>query len=223
MPNLIKRRTCLALAAASSLAFFTTNAPIWAQNIPQPVAIVDAAAIAAPGDLADMTEGDENAPVTMVEYASFTCNHCADFATETMPEIREKYIKTGKLRLIFREFVTDARGAAASMLVRCVPQDRYFPFAQLLFEKQAEWAFVRDARTPLVQFSKLAGLDEEAFNACIARQPLLEGINATLTRGRDDFNVTATPTLFINGKKYTGALSASTLAAIIDGELAAAP
>jgi len=220
MQNLIDRRSCLALTTTAVLGFCATGSAVQAQNIPQPVATVDAVALANPGVLADMIEGDENAPVTMVEYASFTCNHCANFAVDTMPEIREKYIKTGKLRLIFREFVTDSRGAAASMLVRCVPEDRYFPFVQLLFEKQREWAFVQDARAPLVQLSKLAGLDEEAFNACIARQPLLEGINATLTRGRDEFNVTATPTLFINGKKYTGALSAASLSAIIDAELA---
>jgi len=196
-------------------------APLYvqAQDVPQPSATVDGSAIATAGVLADMIEGDENAPVTMVEYASFTCNHCADFAINTMPEIREKYIKTGKVRLIFREFAFDPRAAAASMLVRCVPEDRYFPFVQLLFEKQAEWAFVNDAKPPLMQFSKLAGLDEEAFNACIARQPLLEGINATLTRGRDEFNITATPTFFINGKKYAGALSVQTLSAILDAEL----
>jgi len=220
MPTPISRRRCLALTAAITTTLGAAPSVILAQNIPQPSATVDAAALLVPGTLADMFEGDENAPVTMIEYASFTCNHCANFAVNTMPEIREKYIKTGKLRLIFREYAFDPRAAAASMLVRCVPEDRYFPFAQLLFEKQAEWAFVNDARPPLVQFSKLAGLDEEAFNACIARQPLLEGINATLTRARDEFDVTATPTLFINGKKYAGALSANSLSAIIDAELA---
>jgi len=219
MSTPINRRTCLVLSAASTLMLGVAVQDSWAQDVPAPSATVDGAQIAKAGVLSDMIEGDENAPVTMIEYASFTCNHCANFAINTMPEIREKYIKTGKLRLIFREFAGDPRAAAASMLVRCVPEDRYFPFAQLLFEKQNEWAFVENARPPLVQFSKLAGLDEEAFNACIARQPLLEGINATLTRGRDEFNVTATPTLFINGKKYAGALSVATLSAIIEAEL----
>jgi len=218
MPSFVNRRTCL-MTALSALALSAAPLSVRAQNAPSPLATVDAEAIASAGTLADMIEGSEDAPVTMVEYASFTCNHCATFATETMPEIREKYIKTGKLRVIFREFAGDARAAAASMLVRCVPEERYFPFAQLLFEKQEEWAFVKQARPPLLQFSKLAGLDEEAFNACLARQPLLEDINATFTRGRDEFNVKATPTLFINGKKYEGALSANSLSAIIEAEL----
>jgi len=222
MPNFLNRRTCLALTAASVLTVLSAPAALYAQNVRPPDAMVDAASVATPGALADMVEGEANAPVTMVEYASFTCNHCADFTVNTMPEIREKYIKTGKLRLIFREYAFDPRAAAASMLVRCVAEDRYFPFVQLLFEKQAEWAFVNDARPPLLQLSKLAGIDEEAFNACIARQPLLEGINATLTRGREEFDVNATPTFFINGKKYAGALSVDTLSAIIDAELAQA-
>jgi len=220
MSSLINRRNCLTLTATGAFILAGLPLSLQAQNLPSPLATIDAATVALPGVLPDMIEGSADAPVTMVEYASFTCNHCADFATRTMPEIREKYIKTGKLRLIFREFAFDPRAAAASMLVRCVPEDRYFPFVQLLFEKQPEWAFVQDAKPPLIQFSKLAGLDEEAFNACIARQPLLEGINATLTRGRDEFGVSATPTFFINGKKYAGALSVDALSAIIDGELA---
>jgi len=219
MSDFINRRTCL-LTSLSALSLCAMPFAVSAQNILAPKATVDAAALAVPGELADMIEGSADAPVTMVEYASFTCNHCADFATKTMPDIREKYIKTGKLRVIFREFAGDPRALAASMLVRCVPEDRYFPFAQLLFEKQGEWAFIAQARPPLVQFSKLAGLDEEAFNACLERQPLLEGLNENFKRGHNEFNVTATPTLFINGKKYEGALSVATLSAIIDAELA---
>jgi len=221
MNNLITKRTFLAsVSAATAIAGVGFGVgQVYAQSIPASTGNVDEAKLLAAATLKDMVEGEENAPVTIVEYASFTCNHCASFTTNTMPEIREKYIKTGKARLVFREFAYDQRAMAASMLVRCVAEDRYFPFTQLLFEKQPSWAFVSDARPPLIQLSKLAGLSEEQFNACFQQQSVLDGLNATRTTASEEFDVRATPTFFINGKQYAGALSVEQMSAIIDREL----
>jgi len=219
MVHLVTKRNFLICSTASIL--MTAGAGgVAAQSIPQSKGQIDQAQLLEAATLKDMVEGENDAPVTIVEYASFTCNHCANFILNTMPQIREKYIKTGKVRFIFREFAYDQRAMAASMLVRCVAEDRYFPFTQLLFEKQRDWAFVSDARPPLVQLSRLAGLDEEQFNVCFQQQPVLDGLNATRSKATDDFDVQATPTFFINGKKYEGALSVEQMSAIIDGELA---
>jgi len=221
MTNFMTKRTFLtsASAVAAAIGVGCAVGQVHAQSLPASTGSVDEAKLLAVATLKDMIEGEENAPVTIVEYASFTCNHCASFTKNTMPGIREKYIKTGKARLIFREFAYDQRAMAASMLVRCVSEDRYFPFTQLLFEKQPSWAFVNDARPPLIQLSKLAGLSEEQFNACFQQQAVLDGLNETRTTASEEFNVQATPTFFINGKQYAGALSVEQMSAIIDREL----
>ncbi|RCL01912.1 MAG: DSBA oxidoreductase [Candidatus Tokpelaia sp. JSC188] len=180
---------------------------------------VDVAKLMQPGSLKDMVEGSTDAPVTIIEYASITCSHCADFYQKTLPKIRDKYVKTGKVRLIFREFAYDPRAAAGFMLARCVTEDRYFQMLQILFEKQAEWAFVSDAKLPLFKIAKFIGLNDESFETCLKNQRILDGLNATLQRGRNEFGITATPTFFSNGKKYEGSLSFEQMSAIIDNLL----
>src|SRR5690606_31840101 len=141
---------------------------------------------------------EADAPVTIVEYASMTCPHCAHFHETTLPAIKEKYIDTGKARLIFREFPFDPRAEAAFMLARC-SDDNYFAMVDVLFRQQRNWASVEDARSALLQISKLAGFSQESFEACLTDQKLLEDVRAVRTRGAEDFGVDATPTFFING------------------------
>jgi protein-disulfide isomerase len=136
-----------------------------------------------------------------------------------LPELREKYIKTGKVRLIFREFIYEPRAAAGFMLARCLPKERYFSLIEVLFQKQADWAFVLDAKQPLMNLAKLAGFSEKTFEACLQDQNLLDSLNRVVQRGRDDFGVQATPTFFINGRKYEGALSFEKISEIIDSLL----
>lgn len=194
----------------------TAQAQVVQSSAAQPAGKVDPARLLRPGELKDMTEGQVNAPVAIVEYASLTCGHCADFYLRTMPELREKYIKTGKVYYIFRELALEPRGMAASMLTRCVPEDRFFSFLQLLFEKQEEWAFEPDGKTPLIRFSKMAGLDEQAFNACLTNQKTLDAFKKTAEQSLKDFDIQVTPTIFVNGQKYQGALSFPELSVIID-------
>ena len=179
---------------------------------------VDVTKLMEPGALPDQVMGKADAPVTIVEYASMTCPHCAAFHATTLPEIKTKYIDTGKAKLILREFPFDPRAEAAFMLSRC-SNDKYYAMADVLFKQQNNWARAEDAQAALLQISKLAGFSQESFTACLTNQKLLEDIRAVRTRGADEFKVDSTPTFFINGDKYAGALTVGEMSAIIDGKL----
>ena len=185
---------------------------------PQPQGTVDMAKLLEPGALPDKVLGKDDAPVTIVEYASMTCSHCAHFANTTFPELKTKYIDTGKARLIFREFPFDPRAEAGFMLARCA-DDNYFAMVDLLFKQQESWAGVQDAKAALLQIAKLAGFSQESFEACLTDQKLLDDVRAVQRRGSQDFGVDSTPTFFINGNMYKGALSIEEMSAIIDGML----
>lgn len=202
--------------ASSTPSSETTGATT---NAPASEGTVDTAKLYAPGKLKDEVMGKADAPVTIVEYASMTCPHCAEFTEKTLPVIKQKYIDTGKAKLILREFPFDPRAAAAFMLARCAPEGRYYPMVEVLFKQQMQWAAAADAEAPLLQIAKLAGFTQESFKACLTNQQLLDDLNATRERGEKEFGVTATPTFFINGKKYVGALSIEQMSAVIDGLL----
>lgn len=158
------------------------------------------------GPLGDQILGQENAPVTIIEYASLTCSHCADFAEVTFPQVKKKYIDTGKVRYVFREFPFDPVAAGAFMLARCAPQDKYFPILHLLFKTQQQWAVERPLQ-PLLGIAKQVGFTEDSFKACLANQKVLDGIEWVRNRAAEKFKVNATPTFFINGQKVTGEIS----------------
>jgi protein-disulfide isomerase len=179
---------------------------------------VDMAKLLEPGALPEKSLGKEDAPVTIVEYASMTCGHCAHFHETTFPALKEKYIDTGKVRLILREFPFDPRAEAGFMLARC-SNDNYFAMVDVLFKQQETWAGVENAKAALMQISKLAGFSQESFEACLTDQKLLEDVRAVRARGEADFKVDSTPTFFINGNTYKGAMSIEEMSAIIDGML----
>lgn len=187
-----------------------------AQEMPQSIGDVDMAEVLKPGALPDKALGDANAPVKIVEYMSMTCPHCANFHNNTFDKLKEKYIDTGKVYFIIREFPFDPRAAAAFMLARCAPENQYYPFVSMLFKQQQTWATAQDARAALLQMSKLAGFSQESFEACLTNQKLLDDVNATMQRGATDFGVNSTPTFIINGKKYAGDMSLETMSTLID-------
>jgi len=164
----------------------------------------------APGPLPDQVLGAAEAPVTIVEYASMTCPHCAEFHTKTYPELKKRYIDTGKVRFIFREFPLDPLAAAGSMLARCAGDGKYFPMVETLFSQQKSWA-IQKPLPPLKQIAKQAGFTEQTFEQCLANQKLLDDIEKTRERAATKLGVNSTPTIFINGKKVTGALSIESL------------
>jgi len=192
--------------------------PAAAVEAPKSAGSVDMAKLLEPGALPDMALGNADAPVTIVEYASMTCPHCAHFHATVLPELKTKYIDTGKVRLIFREFPFDPRAEAGFMLARC-SNDKYFPMIDVLFRQQQNWASVENAKDALLQISKLAGFSQESFEACLTDQKLLEDVRAVQKRGADEFKVDSTPTFFINGNTYKGALTIAEMSAIIDGML----
>ena len=168
-----------------------------------------------PGPLSEQAMGADNAPVTVIEYASMTCPHCANFAINTFPEIKEKYIDTGKVRYILREFPFDPIAAGAFMLARCADKDKYFAVVDLLFRTQRTWA-VDHPLEPLLATVKQAGFTEASFKACLANQKVLDGIEWVRNRGAEKFKVDSTPTFFINGKMQKGALSFDEMAKLVD-------
>jgi protein-disulfide isomerase len=187
-------------------------------SAPEPQGTVDMAKLLEPGALPERSLGKDDAPVTIVEYASMTCGHCAHFHETTFPELKKKYIDTGKVRLIFREFPFDPRAEAGFMLARCA-KDNYFPMIDVLFKQQDNWAGVQNAKDALLQISKMAGFSQESFEACLTDQKLLDDVRAVQKRGAEDFGVDSTPTFFINGNMYKGARTIEEMSAIIDGML----
>ncbi|MEX0344925.1 MAG: DsbA family protein [Rhizobiaceae bacterium] len=176
---------------------------------------VDTAKLLADAPMEEKIVGEANAPVTIIEYASMTCPHCASFHNNTWPAIKEKYVDTGKARLIFREFGFDPRAEAGFMLARC-SGDNYFAMIDVLFKQQETWSRAPDGKEALLKIARLAGFSQESFEACLTDQKLLDDVRAVKNRGANEFRVDSTPTFFINGKKYTGALSVGEMSAIID-------
>ena len=207
----------VALSAALGDAVLAQRVP--AQGAPSGAPVSSEELLQA-GPLGEMTMGADNAPVTIVEYASMTCPHCAHFHEKTLPELKKRYIDTGKVRFIFREFPFDPLAAGAFMLARCTDKDKYFPLIDALFSQQNTWA-VQKPIEPLFAVAKQAGYTKETFEACLANQKVLQGIEWVRNRGAEKFGVDSTPTFFVNGTRHKGALSIDDLAKIIDPYLKA--
>ena len=156
-----------------------------------------------PGALPDLVLGKADAPVTIIEYASMTCPHCANFHKTTYPALKTKYIETGKVRFIFREFPLDDLAVAASMLARCAGAEKSMALIDVLFASQDKWA-TRDPIPALLQIAKQAGFTQASFDECLKDQKLYNNILAMRERGSKEFKVESTPTLFVNGKLQKG-------------------
>ena len=135
-----------------------------------------------------MSLGKDDAPVTVIEYASMTCGHCATFHNTTYPEFKKRYIDTGKVRYILREFPLDPLAAGAFMLARCAGKDKYFPLVETLFQQQRTWA-VQKPLEPLFAIVRQAGFTQQTFDACLRDQKMLDGIEKVRARASDKFKV----------------------------------
>ena len=160
--------------------------------------------------------GSKDAPVTIVEYASMTCSHCAHFHETTFPELKKKYVDTGKVRFIFREFPFEPVATAAFMLARCMPADKYFPMVSTLFQAQKSWAFAQDPAAGLLAVARQAGMSQADFEKCLSDKDLAGKVQASAIYANKELGVNATPTLFINDKKYSGALTVEELDKILE-------
>ena len=168
--------------------------------------------------LPDVVMGNPDAKVEIVEYASMTCPHCANFHKTTFQELKKEYIDTGKVKFVLREFPFDPLAAAVFMLARC-SEDKYYDVIDLFFENQSQWA-VREGALPAIQsLAKQAGFSDQAFEACLTNQQLLDGINAVKDHGYDAMGVRATPTIFIDGEQLEGARNIEAFREVIDPKL----
>ena len=154
----------------------------------------------------DRILGDANAPVTIIEYSSLTCPHCANFHKNTLPEVKENWIETGRARIVYRHFPFDALGLRAAMVANCIEGDRHFSFLDALFYGQELWTRAKDPLGALAQVAALAGLDKATFDACIADEAELERILIRAKDARETYGVNSTPTFIINGTKVQGAV-----------------
>ena len=192
------KMTGLAIGAAALLPRFAAEA--LAQS-------ADTAALMQPGPLGDVWLGPADAKVTIIEYASMTCSHCAAFHRTTWPVLKERYIDTGKVRFTLREFPLDPLATAAFMLARCEGDAKYYPVTDLLFDQQPAWAFQQKPVDALEQMLRQAGYSKEKFEACLKDEKLYAGVNAVKSRGLDTLKVDSTPTFFINGERYKGEMT----------------
>ncbi len=200
---------------AGAAAFYWSR-----QQGAQPVAPGDMAARQPGGILAvtadDMVMGNEKAPVTMIEYASFTCPHCAHFETETFPQIKQDYIDTGKVRFVYRDFPLDALALRAAMLAHCAGKERYFGFVQVLFQQQTSWDQAADPEAALASIAKIGGIGKDEFDKCMGDQTLEQRVVKTRHDAEADLDIESTPTFFINGQKVSGSQPLEVYQAVIN-------
>ena len=204
-------------------AFGTSLLPSFPAQAQEAVPVTE---LMAPQALPDLVLGDAKAPVTIVEYASMTCPHCAHFDETTFPELKNRYIDTGKVRYVLREFPLDPLAAAGFMLARCAcdpggdgtggkDPGQYYAMVDTLFRQQNVWVKEKPI-PPLLAIAKQAGFTEESFNACLANQKLLDDIQKERQTAIDKYKVHSTPTFFIDGKTYAGAMTIEEMAKLID-------
>ncbi len=198
MKSLVSRRFILTAAACAVSASATSAL---ADKMPAGKVPVDE--LMAPNALPDVVEGKADAPITIVEYASMTCSHCAAFHNDVYPTLKKNYIDTGKVKFILREFPLDPLATAAFMLARA-SGDKRDAVVDLLFRQQRNWAFVDKPLDGLSNVLKQTGLSEESFKETLKDQQLYENVNKVRDRAAEKFAISATPTFFINGDKYSG-------------------
>lgn len=172
--------------------------------------------------IAEMVQGDPDAPVTIIEYASYTCPHCATFHKGVYQKIKENYIDTGKVKLIYREVYFDRYGLWASMVARCGGPDKFFGISDLIYEGQGDWTRAGDANAivgELRKIGKLAGLDDAALDACFQDADKAQTLVAWFQENAEADGVTGTPSFVVNGQKVAN-MSYEEFAALIETELA---
>lgn len=198
--NLLLGASLLGFAPSSTLPAFAADK-------------VDLSDLLTPEDN-DMIMGKDDAKVTVVEYASASCPHCAAFYKDAFPKIKADYIDTGKIKFLFREFPHNQQALAAFMLARCSPKEKYFPLMDVFFKTQEAW--VPNAHDGLLNIMKQSGMSEADFDACLKNEAIAKGIIATREKASAKYGVDGIPTIFINGKVFTGETSYDDLKKTID-------
>jgi protein-disulfide isomerase len=165
----------------------------------------------------DRILGSPTAPITIVEYASLTCPHCAHFTDEVLPELKKKWIDTGKVRLVLRDFPLDDEAVHASMIARCAPHDRFYAFIDTFFADQANWAAAPDYRAALSRLAELGGMSKNEVDSCLKDATLENQVISSRLVAANQLGVNATPTFFVNGTKFMGAPTAEEFDKLLSG------
>jgi protein-disulfide isomerase len=168
-----------------------------------------------PGPLGDRALGNPNAPVTVIEYVSLTCPHCAAFHRDVFPRVKREYIDTGKIRFIVREFPIGRSAGNAAIANRCAPEDKYFALLSALLTRQSEWVSQEVRLDAINGVAKSVGMSRETFDKCLANQSMIDALDEVKQRGRK-FGVIGTPTFFANGRKAQGATTYEEFKALVD-------
>ncbi len=181
-----------------------------------PFGVLTAAADAAEILPSDRIMGAPDAPITIIEYASLTCPHCATFHLDTLPTIKKNWIDTGKARLVYRDYPLDGLALRAATLATCLEGDAYFGFLNALFQGQQVWARAADPTLALAQIARLAGMDQQTFNRCISNNAEMDRILRQQLKARETFDVQSTPSFVINGRKVRGSLETKKFEALLE-------
>jgi protein-disulfide isomerase len=215
------RRHSLGLIRAALAALFALSAAAAVAQHRMRDGQVAQAELLNHGGVEDIVIGDPKAPVTVIEYASLSCPHCANFHKNSLPRLKSEFIDAGKVRFIFRDFPFDGVGLAGAMLARCTGPEKFHDVIETLFLEQQQWAFSNDPEAALIALSKRYGFTQETFGACLQNQKIYDGVLAGRQRAHEIFGVDSTPTIFINGARYRGALPPDDLAAAVKEALPA--
>jgi protein-disulfide isomerase len=203
MIRLNRRKLLLAVASAVALA---------ADQVP--AGAIDLAKLNAPSEIGEMELGSPDAKVTVIEYASASCPHCARFHKETFPLLKRDNIDTGKVRLVFREYPHNDVALAAFMIARCAPTAQYFPLMEAIFATQESW--LKAPKAGLFKVARFAGFSPAAFEACLQNKVIARDVLAVKSKAKTEFGVRGVPAFFINGNLFSGALSIDKMKSIID-------
>lgn len=207
-----RRDTLILAAAASALSLCGVATASAAEGD-----VIDVAKLMAPaGGVADHVQGSETAPVTVIEYASPTCPHCATFSNDVLPAFIEAYVDTGKVRLITRPFVRNVLDAAVFMLAEAAGPTNYHNVVSTYFKTQNTWATSQAPRDAILEIAKQLGFTQETFDAALTNQELFTGMEALREQALSEFGLSGTPTFYVNGKTLTGDKTLEQLAAEID-------
>lgn len=190
------------------------------------LALLVAVLVAAPAVAADTVTppdgypervlGKADAPVTITEYSSLTCPHCADFHADTLPELKKTYIDTGRAKLVFRDFPLDPLALAGALVARCAPEGVYFKLLDILFARQGEWARAENPVEALKQYGRLSGMSDASLDACLKNEDLLKAIQDVQKQANEGLGINSTPSFVIDGQLVTGARSADAFGALIE-------
>jgi protein-disulfide isomerase len=210
------RRQTLELMGAAGAVALAAKFGLVSAALAQAAGDVPVAQLMADEALPDIWLGSKDAPVTIIEYASMTCPHCAHFSNDVFPELKKTYIDTGKVRFTLREFPFDPLAVAGFMLARCMGDDTREAIVDLLFAQQQNWAFKDKPLEGLISVMRQTGMSQQQFESCLKDKALYDKVNAVRDKAAKDFKVDSTPTFFVNGKRVNGAISADEFAKVID-------